>query len=82
MDHQKSELTDLHGSEPPRNGEGRPLHHQDPAADVEGLPHPITNGADSIRCDRCRRPLRAPLSVARSSGPVCWRHRQLEVVAA
>ena len=31
----------------------------------------------AARCQRCKHPLKAPLSVARRHGPVCW-HRRVD----
>ncbi|WP_367592743.1 DUF6011 domain-containing protein [Mycobacterium asiaticum] len=43
----------------------------------------INASESSVRCRRCRRPLRAVLSVSRQRGPVCWRKcRVAEAVAA
>ena len=38
-------------------------------------PNAGDQSSHETRCQRCRRGLRAPLSVARSHGPTCWHRR-------
>ena len=65
---------------PPEKAEGQ-TRHPGPAFAVRistntNNPHP------TVLCRRCRRPLRAVISVARCRGAVCWRHFRAEAVAA
>jgi hypothetical protein len=60
---------------PPRRRSGPPP--QEAAAENH------TNADDSTapsRCQRCKHPLTAPTSVARSHGPVCWHRRHAAAV--
>ncbi|WP_372509946.1 DUF6011 domain-containing protein [Mycobacterium mantenii] len=62
--------------------EDRPPENRKPTNSFRSY-HATTTIADStVRCSRCRRPLCAPLSVARSSGPICWRHSRVEAAGA
>jgi hypothetical protein len=44
-----------------------------------GCARQSSGSGERVRCDHCRRPLRVALSVARKSGPTCWRrHKAFE----
>lgn len=46
-----------------------------PPQEAAAANHTNTDEFTAHRCQRCRRGLRAPQSVARSHGPVCWHRR-------
>lgn len=68
----------MHAMSPPerRNGPGGTR------AAIFTPPSAVAESTAAPRCLRCRRPLRAAVSVLRCRGPVCHRHERQAVTAA